>query len=150
MGKKIESKDTNVANRLNEFLNSFDKKSEFLENMNIPYQTLQNYCKGRMPHASFLKSLSEVYNVNINWLLTGNGVMYMDDNLPAVQPEKATIDSDLLIEVVSGVEKGLDEMALSLKPSKKAELIILLYNHFNVLGKKTDNKVVSQYLKLVS
>ncbi len=61
------------------------------------------------PESDFLKSLSKVYNVNINWLLTGEGSMFLSDpqdiqssilNLPS--PRARTISIPVVGEIAAG------------------------------------------------
>ena len=47
------------------------------DNVGIALQTVQNYELGkREPSFAFMYYLLTVYNVNINWLMTGDGQMF--------------------------------------------------------------------------
>ena len=48
------------------------------DNVGIALQTVQNYELGkREPSFAFMYYLLTVYNVNINWLMTGEGSMFI-------------------------------------------------------------------------
>lgn len=59
----IESKNLNIK--------------EFSELSGIPYRSVQNYLRNeREPNVETLTKLKEMMNININWLLTGEGEMF--------------------------------------------------------------------------
>lgn len=53
--------------------------SAFAKKAGIPPATLHNYLSGRLPQAEQLINIREAYNVNLNWLLTGEGDPFFDD-----------------------------------------------------------------------
>jgi len=53
------------------------KSSVFAKKAGISQATFHNYTKGRMPNAESLYNICNIYNVNINWLLTGKGDVYI-------------------------------------------------------------------------
>ena len=53
------------------------KLTRFAEKAGIPVSTFHGYLKGRAPHPDHLIRILKTYNVNINWLLTGNGPIYI-------------------------------------------------------------------------
>lgn len=49
----------------------------FAELLNVPYRTLQNYLLNeRDPSAEVLIKISDVLNVDLNWLMCGKGTMF--------------------------------------------------------------------------
>ena len=49
----------------------------FAELLNVPYRTLQNYLLNeRDPSAEVLIKISDVLNVDLNWLMRGEGEMF--------------------------------------------------------------------------
>ena len=57
------------------------QQGEFAEKLNVVQQQLSKYERGEnKPSAEFLTVLNEKVNVNINWLLTGKGEMFINDN----------------------------------------------------------------------
>jgi len=53
------------------------KLTKFAEKAGIPASTFHGYLKGRAPHPDHLVRVLETYRVNINWLLTGEGPIYI-------------------------------------------------------------------------
>jgi phage repressor protein C with HTH and peptisase S24 domain len=53
------------------------KHTVFAKNADIPISTFQGYINGRQPHIDHLLRIREKYNVNIDWLLKGEGSPYI-------------------------------------------------------------------------
>ena len=54
---------------------------EFSESSGLAYRTAQNYISGdREPNIAGLTKINTHLGVNINWLLTGQGVPFLDEN----------------------------------------------------------------------
>ena len=125
------------------------KATVFAKKSGIPPSTFQNYINGRMPHGDHLIRIYETFKVNINWLLTGEGASYYDEesDFNEVGPP---VDSMLLREIIEGVEESLTEEHLELEPTKKAALISLLYDYLSETGKKASKKTVNRYLRAVA
>lgn len=49
----------------------------------VPHATVRNYFQGRMPAPEVLIKIANHTNVNLNWLLTGVGPMFLGDVRPA-------------------------------------------------------------------
>ena len=56
------------------------KHTVFSEKAGIPKSTFQYYINGRTPHPDHLIRISETFDVNIHWLLTGKGKKYICDD----------------------------------------------------------------------
>ena len=55
-------------------------QKSFCENLGISQVTYSTYETGRIkPRESVIKAICSVYNVNEEWLKTGNGDMFIDD-----------------------------------------------------------------------
>ena len=53
-------------------------QKEFAEKIGIIYQTLSKYERNEIkPTTEILTKLAEIHGININWLLTGNGDMFI-------------------------------------------------------------------------
>ena len=52
---------------------------------------MQNYKNGRMPSADHLIRIRETFNIDLNWLLTGEGEMYLEETLPPPAIEPGTL-----------------------------------------------------------
>ena len=67
-----------ISNRLREVMEykGLNIKA-FAELLNVPYRTLQNYLLNeRDPSAEVLIKISDVLNVDLNWLMRGKGEMF--------------------------------------------------------------------------
>ena len=53
------------------------KMSEIARRLGVPHATIRNYFHGRMPAPEVLIKIASETNVSINWLLTGNGDMFL-------------------------------------------------------------------------
>lgn len=69
-----------ISNRLREVMEykGLNIKA-FAQLLDVPYRTLQNYLLNeRDPSAEVLIKISDVLNVNLNWLMRGEGEMFRD------------------------------------------------------------------------
>lgn len=46
--------------------------------LEVSYQTAKNYLEGRLPAAEVLITIASTTGVSLNWLLTGEGMKFMD------------------------------------------------------------------------
>ncbi|HDR1055833.1 TPA: helix-turn-helix transcriptional regulator, partial [Pasteurella multocida] len=61
----------------------------FAELLDVPYRTLQNYLLNeRDPSAELLIKVSDVFNVDLNWLMRGQGEMFRDSMSESTLNEK--------------------------------------------------------------
>lgn len=70
-----------ISERLNLVLKDMNLKiKEFSDKSTVAYRSLQNYLSGeREPNTESLIKLSTQMGINLNWLLTGSGNMYIAD-----------------------------------------------------------------------
>jgi SOS-response transcriptional repressor LexA len=74
------------------------KIAEFARKLNIPRSTLVGWEEGKTASIEILKPLEKVFNVNIDWLLTGNGEMFSferEKKHPLIVNLEAMIDQRL-------------------------------------------------------
>src|SRR5690349_5520711 len=55
----------------------YARMSEIARRLGVPHATIRNYFHGRMPAPEVLIKIADETNVSINWLLTGNGDMFL-------------------------------------------------------------------------
>lgn len=59
----------------------FQNQSEMAAAFNISKQTISDYERGRtFPKTDILEKLATEYNINLNWLIAGQGNMLLSDN----------------------------------------------------------------------
>lgn len=113
--------------------------SELAEKLNIPVRTIGSYEREEaQPSPKFLNALIENYYININWLLTGKGNMFISNRTEADINYIAQLQDRLNLsdEEISGLIDILDsdasrEMVLKfieIKKGNKEALDSLLYN----------------------
>ena len=134
-----------IAKRLREF--RIIKRltlTEFAKKLNISVRTLGSYERDKMlPGSKFYDLMIQVYNVNANWLITGVGTMFINENVKKnedsilqLQEEirfsnedmstlisilKSEASRDLvmkLIEIKRGNKKALDSLIANLEGIK--------------------------------
>jgi hypothetical protein len=87
-----------------------DKAARIAELLDMRYQTVNNYLKGRVPTADVLVTISDRTLCSIDWLLTGRGKKFRDD----AEPEGATIPSRQLEAIARRViVEVINEMSAS-------------------------------------
>ena len=113
--------------------------NELAEKLNIPVRTIGSYEREEaQPSPKFLNALIENYYININWLLTGKGNMFISNRTEADINYIAQLQDRLNLsdEEISGLIDILDsdasrEMVLKfieIKKGNKEALDSLLYN----------------------
>ena len=129
---------------------------DFANRLGVAGNTLVNYREGRTsPTYDLLMKICTEFSISAQWLLLGVGSMDAEKAArealaAAASSHISPLDQDLLQSVVSGVEKGLDDLGLVMEPDKKAQLIILLYDHYVKTRETPDKKTVERYLRLVA
>lgn len=128
-----------LIDRLNFNYKEFCKKTE------IPYPTLMDYLSGkRLPGYENLKKLAMHLNISIDWLITGEGEMFIEKHKPLVTPEttkeyKSLGQDYILIPMVSGkisAGKGL-------VPVEDAQIEIKLAFRSDWIRRKGDHTKMS-------
>ena len=67
-------------------------QKEFAKFLNVGIATVQRYEREeRIPSGEFLKLLLDKCNVNINWLLTGEGKMFLEEKAATIKGEKKPV-----------------------------------------------------------
>jgi len=84
---------SNLTDRLKQIIEDKEKGKHtlFAKKAGIPPSTFQGYVDGRAPKVEHLIRIRECYNVNIDWLLTGDGSPYIIGEERTADP---TTDSD--------------------------------------------------------
>jgi len=109
--------------------------SKFARRAGIVPNTVHNYLKGRPPNSDFLVEIQKTYRVNLNWLLTGEGEMFLNGRAPPVVsdgiyrgPPAASDDNskDDLTRIITIVETWVKETGMEISPAHKARLISML------------------------
>lgn len=139
MDIKIFNKDINIGERLKKIRSILNlQQKEFSEKVGISQGFLSELeSNKKAPSYTLLIAISHVFNVNLNWLLTGEGEMFIDK--PIAQPVTEDIDKYIgkdfvLIPMVSGkisAGKGL-------APIEEAEVEMKLAFRLDWIKRKGD------------
>lgn len=71
----------NITQRLSIIIEKLENgnASRFAKNAKIIPGTLHNYLKGRSPNIEAIINIRDAYNINVDWLLTGEGDMFINE-----------------------------------------------------------------------
>ena len=148
----IPERDNFMKNRIKFLREKLDlSQKEMGLKLAIPLTTISKYETGIVkPSSEILSNIGKVFNVNLNWLLIGEGDMFTKGNIENFIPNQNSIDLDLELmkDIIKQTEKIFQEKKLDLSPEKKAELIILLYEEIKE-GEMQKEKLDSKLLKFV-
>ncbi len=109
--------------------------SQFARETGIIPGTIHNYLKGRQPNIDAIIHIQRKYNINTNWLLTGDGEMFLNGRAPPVvsdgmyrgPPAASDANSkDDLTRIITIVETWVKETGMEISPAHKARLISML------------------------
>ena len=85
----------------------FASMAEIARRIDVPHATIRNYFQGRLPAPDVLIKIANQTHVSLNWLLSGNGEMFVSGPRP--------IDLDRIFEEKIGeiVERKLVERGMA-------------------------------------
>jgi transcriptional regulator with XRE-family HTH domain len=127
-------------------------KSTLASDMGLTPSAITDFFKGRSLNlsSSSLGKIAEKYHVNLNWLLTGEGEMFLPKNntiLPDVK-DFPLEDRQMIKDIIESVTNIFNERNLSLPGKKMSELIFLLYDDLKNESVKSDT-IKERALKLI-
>ena len=97
--------------------------------------------------AAWVVAVSSAKKVSVNRLIWTDE-LEEDNDSPSLDMPKNP-NTDILTQVIAGVESALKRKCAVLDPDKKAELVVLLYEHF-INDKTIKQDTVERYLRLAS
>lgn len=101
---------------------------EFAEKLNISERTLRDYEKNKFPvDSNVLEKLIKLFNLNLHWLLTGEGDMLLTSKDKTPQQEDLNLIpeiKDLLEDLKHAADKAINLNKLIYTPPKETPLII--------------------------
>jgi len=120
-----------IGKRLKEVRGRLSQK-EIAEKLNVYWNTYARYERGeRIPNLDFLIRLHKVFNnINLHWLITGEGNMYIRklsfNDLGEKVPQEPNILMEFIKNILFVMESVLEDEGLYLEPEKKSYLMSLL------------------------
>ncbi len=103
-----------------------------------------------------LDKLSRLKNINLHWLLTGEGEMFLGSKDKNKMEERVTYhemsDAEirLLKEIIMLSEEACIDLEIRVDPKTKAEKIVKLFLHYHKEEIAVDKQTIGTILKLVS
>jgi hypothetical protein len=97
--------------------------------------------RGEIPQGS-LKRAAITCNVNFDWLMTGEGEMKSTG-------QSVLLDRELMQEAIITIGIVEDELGIKLKPEKRAELVMMIYDEY-AAGVEVETAKVIQLVKLAA
>lgn len=98
--------DETIFDRISTIVEKFGngKNTVFASLIGVSEANVRNYKNGVMPKADFLEKIARSFDVNINWLLTGEGNMLRtesekEENIPVAHPSDSPMEGIPLIPI---------------------------------------------------
>jgi SOS-response transcriptional repressor LexA len=109
---------SNIQQRIVELRQSLgiERVSVFAQKLDIKRTTIIGYEDGSSPpSAAFLVKLHEIYNVNINWLLLGEGEMFLESQEKSPNPPENISPGAIIDQRFEKLEAQIAEIEARLK-----------------------------------
>lgn len=109
----------------------FKSQTAMAEHFGVSQKTVSNWETGRNdPPYSVLLELYKEYDVSLLWLMAGDGAMFNSETKVMNDSQKTSPDSELLADILTGIDNFLDSYSKTLENKYKAQLAATLYTHF--------------------
>jgi len=92
----------NIESRIKTVRGSLSQK-DFADKIGVHITTVQGYEAGNLPKGDILKRIHDIFNVSIDWLLTGEGGPYINNK--SMKEEGILQLSELAVEYPKGTSK---------------------------------------------
>ena len=133
-----------VGSRLKLILKTLNKSQQDIENeIGIARSIVSRIAADKVGLSNlFIYAFKKEYNINPDWLVNGEGEMFLE-----TKNDHTSLDLKEMQETIEAVEEIFQENNLYLNPSKKAELIVLLYEYFkedeiDIKSEKGQRKII--------
>ena len=138
---KMSNKSANdVIDRMQVALN-VKSDNELCRELNIGRSTLGGWRSRDSTPYALCVNLSEMRNISLDWLLTGNGEIF---KITSNDPKLFTVfDTSRMTLAIETVEEGLAAAHRVMKPDKKAQLIMAVYDLFKTQAKDDKQSMLS-------
>lgn len=112
----------------------------------VKQQSVDQLENGKVGRPRFLPELATVLRTSVQWLLTGDG----QPNVKKGHASDATIDAELLRDVMIAVEKVLTQNNTKMDEKHRAEMIAVLYDMMRNEEKATAEKMQQAASNIIS
>lgn len=129
-----------ISKRIDNVIKKAGGQTAISEKTGIPLKSISNYCLGiSPPKLEPLIQIAKATNVSLDWLATGEGSFNKNADM---------LDKKELILAIETVEESLTATNRALKPAKKAELILAIYDLFTSENKPSSAQIISILSKI--
>lgn len=129
-----------ISKRIDEVIKKAGGQTAISEKTGIPLKSISNYCLGiSPPKLEPLIQIAKATNVSLDWLATGEGSFNKNADM---------LDKKELTLAIETVEESLVATNRVLKPAKKAELILAIYDLFTSENKPSSAQIISILSKI--
>jgi transcriptional regulator with XRE-family HTH domain len=152
--KKSEITD-GFSDRLSELMNEAGfgdrKQARFAEAIGVSPSFLSDVLNKKSgPSYRMIYGIANIYtNVNVIWLMTGVGEMFLNSISESTQDSTTSLDISILGQVIEKIEAHSEKTKKKLTPKLKTRLIMLLYEYFSKTGESVEEEKVASYLMLI-
>ena len=116
-------KNIGFSSRIKELIAN-DSLASFSQNLNISVGSVRNYLSGGLPAADTALKIADKYNVNIRWLITGEGEK---EKKSTPQPSTA-FDIELYNLIILKTEIIIAKNLITITPQKRLEIYQSVYD----------------------
>ena len=109
--------------------------------LNISYQAAKNYLQGRLPDSTVLKTLAETTPYSINWLLTGKGKKFIEDDASA---DTLRLSDQMRALIRQECVEVIREMFANQKESAPAKVFVLTSDNIKEEKIMDESKIFSE------
>ena len=129
-----------ISKRIDEVIKKAGGQTAISEKTGIPLKSISNYCLGiSPPKLEPLIQIAKATKGSLEWLATGEN---------SINKYSATIDKKELILAIETVEESLTATNRTIDSTKKAELILSIYDLFTSENKPSSAQIISILSKI--
>lgn len=128
-----------IAKRLREF-RAFKRltSSEVANALGIPVRTVGSYERGEvLPGSKFYDLMIQNYDVNVNWLISGRGTMFINQDVP--------VNQDSILQLQQEIKLSNEDMEtlISMLKSEASRNVLLKFIEVKRGNKEALNSLIS-------
>lgn len=129
-----------ISKRIDEVIKKAGGQKAISEKTGIPLKSISNYCLGiSPPKLEPLIQIAKATKVSLDWLATGESLFNKNADM---------VDKKELILAIETVEEALTATNRTIEPTKKAELILSIYDLFTSENKPSSAQIISLLSKI--
>ncbi len=125
--------------------------SEFARRCNVSESVVRSWIKGDSdPSRKRISAISDAFNVNLLWLVDGEGIKYKDGQSPYAEGYAYELDLEGLQIAIEAIERVLERENKELPAERKAQAIRLAYEILTEEDEEEDKKAFDHANKILN